>query len=76
MVCFEINIFNTVIRYWTQSIHEAVFISVLIVVYLLLNIWSVSLFGETEFWLAIGKVGLIFALMFYTVISVSFWAFS
>lgn len=46
LVCFEINIFNTVIRYWNDSIHEAVFISVLIVVYFLLNIWSVSFFGE------------------------------
>lgn len=71
LVCFEINIFNTVIRYWDDSIHPAVFISVLIVLYLLLNIWSVSFFGETEFWLALGKVGLIFALLFYTIISVS-----
>lgn len=71
LVCFEINIFNTVIRYWDDSIHPAVFISVLIVLYLCLNIWSVSLFGETEFWLALGKVGLIFALLLYTIISVS-----
>ncbi|KAK9895840.1 hypothetical protein P389DRAFT_152416 [Cystobasidium minutum MCA 4210] len=69
LVCFEINIFNTVIRYWNDSIHEAVFISVLIVLYFLLNIWSVSIFGEIEFWLAIGKVGLIFALLFYTIIT-------
>lgn len=69
LVCFEINIFNTVIQYWDASIHPAIFISVLIVLYLCLNIWSVSFFGETEFWLALGKVGLIFALLFYTIIS-------
>jgi len=69
LVCFEINIFNTVIGYWAPDLHPAILISVLIPLYLALNIWSVSFFGEAEFWLAIGKVLLIFMLMFYTLIT-------
>lgn len=94
LVCFEINIFNTVIGYvcpwclqgeaawrerplsiappnlqWAKDLHPAILISVLIPLYLALNIWSVSFFGEAEFWLAIGKVLLIIMLFFYTVIT-------
>jgi len=69
LVCFEINIFNTVIGYWAPDLHPAILISVLIPLYFFLNIWSVSFFGEAEFWLAIGKVGLIIMLFFYTIIT-------
>lgn len=69
LVCFEINIFNTVIGYWAPDLHPAILISVLIPLYFFLNIWSVSFFGEAEFWLAIGKVALIIMLFFYTFIT-------
>lgn len=69
LVCFEINIFNTVIGYWAPDLHPAILISVLVPLYFVLNIWSVSFFGEAEFWLAIGKVLLIFMLLFYTIIT-------
>ncbi|KAL7010084.1 general amino acid permease agp2 [Cystobasidiomycetes sp. EMM_F5] len=69
LVCFEINIFNTVIGYWAPNLHPAILISVLCAVYFALNIWSVSIFGEAEFWLAIGKVTLIFMMICYTFIT-------
>jgi amino acid transporter len=35
---------------------------VLVFVYFVLNIWSVSWFGEAEFWLALGKLILIISM--------------
>jgi amino acid transporter len=54
---------------WAPDLHPAILISVLVPLYFALNIWNVSFFGEAEFWLAIGKVLLIFILLFYTFIT-------
>jgi len=69
LACFDITAFNTLIAFWKDDIHPAVFISVLIFIFFCLNIWTVSFFGEAEFWLAIGKVMLLFILMFYTLVT-------
>lgn len=65
LVCFEINIFSSVVGYW-KEIHPAIMPSVMIPVYFLLNIWSVAFFGEAEFYLALGKLILIFGCLFYS----------
>lgn len=74
LVCFEINIFSTVIGYW-KDIHPAIIPSILIPLFFLINIWSVAFFGEAEFWLAFGKLILIIGLLFYSM-SILFAQFS
>lgn len=44
-------------------------LSILTTVYSLLNALAVGVFGEAEFWLSIGKVLLIFILMFFTFVT-------
>lgn len=67
LACFDITIFTTVVGYW-KTLNPAILTTVLILLYLCLNIWDVAWFGEMEFWLALGKVLLVFMLMFYTFI--------
>ena len=58
-----------VILQWVPNVNPAITISALLAAYFILNIWSVGFFGETEFWLSIGKLLLIFMLIFYTFIT-------
>ncbi|KAL1743452.1 amino acid permease/ SLC12A domain-containing protein [Schizophyllum fasciatum] len=66
LVPFEIVAFNLVLRFWTDKIPvEAVFVFIL-VCYFLLNFFAVQWYGESEFWLAIGKVILAVGLIAFT----------
>ncbi|KAI5899565.1 uncharacterized protein SCHCODRAFT_01168688 [Schizophyllum commune H4-8] len=66
LVPFEIVAFNLVLRFWTDKIPvEAVFVFIL-VCYFLLNFFAVQWYGESEFWLAIGKVILAVGLICFT----------
>lgn len=68
LVPYEIVAFNLVLQFWTDKIPvEAVFVFVL-VCYILLNFFAVQWYGESEFWLAIGKVVLAVGLIFFTFI--------
>lgn len=40
LACFDITAFNTLVSFWKDDIHPAVFISVLIFIYFCLNIWT------------------------------------
>lgn len=76
LICFEINIFSEVVGYW-QTIHPAIIPSVLIPVFFAVNIWSVAIFGEAEFWFAFGKLLLIIGCLFYSkLLSVRYWSSS
>lgn len=68
LACFDITIFTTVVGYW-KELNPAILTSALIFVFFCLNIWTVAFFGEAEFWLALGKVTLVFALMGYTFVT-------
>ncbi|KAF2639693.1 hypothetical protein P280DRAFT_550394 [Massarina eburnea CBS 473.64] len=68
-VIFEATIINTIIAYWGYDESPAIMISVSLGVYLAINIWRADLFGEAEFWLALGKVLLATGLMIYTFIT-------
>ncbi|KAF9038767.1 hypothetical protein BDZ89DRAFT_1090523 [Hymenopellis radicata] len=63
-VPFEITAFNLLLHFWTDKIPPAAVITFILVAYLLLNLCSVKM----EFWLAIGKVILVVALLLFTVI--------
>lgn len=65
-VIFETTIINTLVSYWSYDQSPAILISVSLLVYLASNIYRADLFGEAEFWLALGKILLVSGLIFYT----------
>ncbi|KAJ4245020.1 hypothetical protein NW762_014227 [Fusarium torreyae] len=65
-VIFECTIINTLIEYWGYSQSPAILISISIVMYMAINIYRADLFGEIEFWLALGKVLLALGLIMFT----------
>ena len=45
---YEITIINVVLSYWFDDLNPAIVISILLVVFAVLNIWTVEWFGEVE----------------------------
>lgn len=66
---FEIVGVNTIIHYWRDDYSPAITITIQTFLYFLIAIFAVKIYGETEFWLAIGKVLLAIGLMFFTLIT-------
>lgn len=66
LVPFEIVACNVILQYWTDSIPAGATIAVVLVIYAAVNLFAVKWYGETEFWMALGKVLLIIGLLFYT----------
>ncbi|KAJ3948526.1 uncharacterized protein N0V96_002781 [Colletotrichum fioriniae] len=69
LIPFEITALNMVLTFWRDDIPSAAVITVCIVLYALCNALMVKYFGETEFWLAGGKLLLIGILFFFTFIT-------
>ncbi|KAJ7097729.1 general amino acid permease AGP2 [Mycena belliarum] len=69
LVPFEVVAFNLVIQFWTDRIPIAVVITVVLLCYAFLNVFAVAGYGESEFWLAFGKVVLAIGLMCFTFIT-------
>lgn len=67
-VCYEITAVCMVIEYWTDKVPKAVWITILLLLYTFLNIFSVFMFGEGEFYLSIGKVILAVGLLIFTLV--------
>ncbi|KAH0285379.1 putative amino acid transporter [Aureobasidium namibiae CBS 147.97] len=65
-VIFEATIINTLVSYWGYDQSPAILISVSLLFYLALNVYRADLFGEAEFWLALGKILLATGLILYT----------
>lgn len=68
-VIFEATIINTLVSYWAYDLSPAILISVSLLFYLTLNIYRADVFGEAEFWLALGKILLATGLIIYTFIA-------
>jgi amino acid transporter len=66
---FEIVAVNRIIHYWRDDYSPAITLAVQTVLYLLISIFAVRVYGETEFWLAIGKILLAVGLMLFTFIT-------
>ncbi|KAG0132199.1 amino acid permease/ SLC12A domain-containing protein [Tuber indicum] len=69
LVPFEIVACNVIIHYWTDEIHVGIVIAVVLFCYAIINIFGVSWYGESEFWLALGKVILILGLIAFTFVT-------
>lgn len=68
-ISFEITAVNGMIHYWRDDYSPAITLVVQILLYLLINVFAVNVFGEAEFYLAIGKVALAFGLILFTFIT-------
>ncbi|ORY92510.1 putative carnitine transport protein [Leucosporidium creatinivorum] len=71
LTIFEVTAFGLVLGFWqeTLKVNAAVFITIVIVLYTALNIWTARGFANAEFCLAMGKVLLIIGLLLYTFIA-------
>ncbi|KAK0435871.1 general amino acid permease AGP2 [Armillaria borealis] len=69
LVPFEIAAFELMIHFWTKKIPTAVVIVVVLACYVALNVFAVRFYGESEFWLAIGKIILALGLLLFTFIT-------
>ncbi|KAK0209660.1 amino acid permease/ SLC12A domain-containing protein [Armillaria fumosa] len=69
LVPFEITAFELMIHFWTEKIPTAVVIVAVLVCYVALNVFAARFYGESEFWLAIGKIILALGLLLFTFIT-------
>ena len=69
LIPFEITALCTVLSFWSDNIPYGAVIAAAIVLYALLNVLAVKLYGEAEFWLSGGKVILIFMLFSFTFVT-------
>lgn len=66
---FEITAVNSMIHYWRDDYSPAITFACEIVIYISLNIFAVRWFGQSEFYLSLGKLLLALALLFFTFIT-------
>ncbi|KAE8443327.1 hypothetical protein EG329_001970 [Mollisiaceae sp. DMI_Dod_QoI] len=69
LVPFEIVACNVIIHYWSDVVPAGGIIAIVIVCYGIINVFAVKWYGESEFWLAMGKVLLIVGLIIFTFIT-------
>ncbi|GAB7340469.1 hypothetical protein MBLNU457_6895t1 [Dothideomycetes sp. NU457] len=67
-LCAEISAAAVVIGFWNDSINQAAWITIIIVVVLCLNIFAVSIYGEAEFIFASVKIVTIVGLLILALI--------
>ncbi|CUM65841.1 uncharacterized protein PRCAT00003490001 [Priceomyces carsonii] len=66
---FEITAVNGQIHFWRDDYSPAIPLCVQIVLYVAINIFAVRYYGESEFWLSLGKLILAVGLIFFTFIT-------
>lgn len=63
IVAYEITAASIVINYWPNSVHIAVWITIMLIVIVALNLSPVGVYAETEFWFAGIKIIMITGLL-------------
>ncbi|THU81260.1 hypothetical protein K435DRAFT_735588 [Dendrothele bispora CBS 962.96] len=69
LIPFEVTAFNVVLHFWTEKIPIEAVICFVLVSYAFLNFYAVRYYGESEFWLASGKIILAVGLIVFTFIT-------
>ncbi|KAJ8689211.1 general amino acid permease agp2 [Pleurotus ostreatus] len=69
LIPFEVTAFNLVLHFWTDKIPVEATIAFVLVLYVAINFFAVKWYGESEFWLSLGKVILAASLIFFTFIT-------
>lgn len=66
---FEITAVNGIIHFWRDDYSPAITLCIQIAIYAVINVFAVKLYGESEFWLSLGKLILCIGLLFFTLIT-------
>lgn len=66
---FEITAVNGMVHFWRDDYSPAITLCIQIFIYAMINVFAVRLYGESEFWLSIGKLILCIGLLFFTLIT-------
>ncbi|OAA61968.1 Amino acid/polyamine transporter I [Niveomyces insectorum RCEF 264] len=69
MIPFEITALSLVLSYWSDHIPVAAIFGGCMVLYFFLNVSTVAVYGEAEFWLSSGKVLLLTMLLCFTFVT-------
>ncbi|OQE26367.1 hypothetical protein PENSTE_c005G10168 [Penicillium steckii] len=69
LIPFEISALNLVLTFWRDDIPVEAVVAACIVIYFVLNAFTVKWYGEAEFWLSTGKVILILIVFLFTFIT-------
>lgn len=71
LIPFEIVAVNIILKYWEPATRVSAVVPLLVqmAMYAAINIFAVEYFGETEYWLAMGKVVLAVGLISFTFVS-------
>jgi len=65
----EITAVNTIIHFWRDDYSPAITFVIQIVIYAVINMYAVRVFGECEFWFSLAKLILCIGLLFFTLIT-------
>ncbi|KAJ7052202.1 general amino acid permease AGP2 [Mycena amicta] len=68
-VPYEITAWTIMLEFWTDKIPVEAVIMFMVLAYSALNIFAVRYYGESEFWLSIGKVLLIVGLLLFSLVA-------
>ncbi|CCH41992.1 High-affinity glutamine permease [Wickerhamomyces ciferrii] len=68
-IAFEITAVNSMISFWRDDYSPAITFVLQIFIYTLLNVFAVRYFGESEFWLSLGKLILAIGLILFTFVT-------
>ncbi|OAQ71578.1 general amino acid permease AGP2 [Purpureocillium lilacinum] len=66
---FEVSAINVVLSFWRDDIPAAAVVAVCTALYFAINVFAVKWYGESEFWLATGKVVLILIVFSFTFVT-------
>ena len=66
---FEITTVNSILHFWRDDFLPAIPLCIQTVLYFVINVFGVAIYGETEFWLSIGKVVLASGLIIFTFVT-------
>ncbi|QRG38667.1 hypothetical protein FDK38_003084 [Candidozyma auris] len=66
---FEVVTVNSIIHFWRDDYSAGIPLAVQVVLYFLINIFGVAIYGEVEFWLSLGKVVLAVGLILFTFVT-------
>ena len=80
MIPFEIVVVTTILNYWRTDISVVIPVIAQMVLYITIAVFRVSVYGEVDFWLSLGKVIMAVGLIFFTFITMvggnpKHWAF-
>lgn len=66
---FEVVTVNSILHYWRDDYSAGIPLAVQVVLYFIINVFGVAIYGEVEFWLCLGKVVLASGLILFTFVT-------